>query len=782
MHLAHVHEKLNTYLRAELGSSLVLPDAKELERQQENFLMKFGPEQLEDMNDQELLREIPHNASNRQSMDYWLEFKNDDEFDQSLFGSIAGGSAAKFLTWQQKDTEEWLVLTPHRHAISEDEALGIVKRRRTEILDSARALKRFKDMPVEDIDPAKFQAAIKKAAPTTYNYGWMHKYLHIAFPGLVTWNTTRRWLEAQLYSVGLVPPNTGTYSCGIEIIRFWNSLPALSHLPTQVRYRAGKNLHPRDHWCLNRTHDYTFENLVEGHLSFGPQSLGDLTSATALKRRDDIAHVVEMKFEHAELGPESSDMETFIDLIYRLREGSIIALMSAPSSVTGLFEVIGGYHYELYSEQPHQVPVEGFDIGPFDMGRPTELRAELQLLKPTDYAVAAMESLLLLERIGGKRKVDNLATAIPMDFGQDDSSEPASGPMVPQFPTEETERRVAEMLERKKQVILYGPPGTGKTYYAERTALELVARRNFNCLPIQLNDAQRRDIRGEGGSTPYITTCTFHPMYSYEDFIEGYRPDEDGFKPETGIFKRMAEAAAKQPKKCFVLIIDEINRGNIPKIFGELIMLIEKSKRSTTSSLLPLSKEPFTVPSNLLIIGTMNTADRSILLIDTALRRRFAFVELLPEPKLLQSESINGVPLGTWLHALNRRVVENLGRDGRNLQIGHAYLMMSDGKPAATLRRIGEIFRDDIWPLLQEYCYEDPKKLASILGSRLYNEGDADLRHDLFKPGREDDLARALNSIVDDLGDAMLETEEEEEPPPADDDDEAETDSTDTET
>jgi 5-methylcytosine-specific restriction protein B len=344
----------------------------------------------------------------------------------------------------------------------------------------------------------------------------------------------------------------------------------------------------------------------------------------------------------------------------------------------------------------------------------------------------------------------------------------------PPPPLEGIARQVVDMLERKRQVILYGPPGTGKTYHAERIALEIVARQNFNCLPSQLSDRQRDAVYGRDGADLFIATCTFHPMYSYEDFIEGYRPDGEGFALEDGIFKRMVTASQAQPGKRFVLIIDEINRGNIPKIFGELITLIETSKRGTTSSLLPLSKEPFSVPDNLLVIGTMNTADRSILLLDTALRRRFGFKELLPEPHLLRTGSIADTTLSTWLRALNRRIVEQLGRDGHNLQVGHAYLMPS-GKPAVTLSRIGEIVRDELWPLLQEYCYEDPGKLANILAADkggIYDRESANLRFDLFDSGREDELAQALIAIVtpDDkkqdaiLGEDVQDDEDAEEP------------------
>jgi len=311
-------------------------------------------------------------------------------------------------------------------------------------------------------------------------------------------------------------------------------------------------------------------------------------------------------------------------------------------------------------------------------------------------------------------------------------------------------KQVAGMLERKHQIILYGPPGTGKTFHAVRVAREIIARENFTRLSAELSSTELERIYGRDGSAPYIAFCTFHPMYSYEDFIEGYRPTGDGFELEPGIFRRMVNAAEAEPQKRFVLIIDEINRGNIPKIFGELITLIESTKRGKGSTILPLSKDNFMVPKNLYLIGTMNTADRSILLIDTALRRRFAFKELLPDPELLRSGKIADVSLSTWLRALNRRIVEQLGRDGRNLQIGHSYLMQ-DGKPVSGIQQISQIVQDEIWPLLQEYCYEDSNKLAQILGAGrggIFNEQTGSLREDLFERGRESDLEEALCSIL----------------------------------
>lgn len=752
------HDILNRYLAAELGRSFVLPDVTEISRQRTNFLALYGPEQLAKMSGPELLRQLPHNASNDQPMDYWLEFKNDDDFNYRLFGSISGGSAAKYGPWQDKKTGSWRAKQPGSrsiHNISEDAALEALEERRSEMLEAVDALRSFHGKPVEGIDPEALQQAVEAAAPRWSGSAWLHKYLHLNFPDLVTWSATQAYSEAELYRVGVVPTGSGLYAQDIQIIRFWNSLAALAEWPTQLRYRVGKGLAPRDHWCLGLAGEVSAwkEMLAHEHLALGPSKVGNLAEVLALNKKRDIRLAVETAFQDVGLSTQSGDARNLTELAYRLKEGSVIALFADASTVVAVGEVTGGYRYVHGAERPHQVPVRWHHNRSFETSVPVDVGTNLLMLEPTRSVVADIEASLLVNGVGPWPNFSTMLEGAPVLPPRPLSSvggTSAGAKMDPPPPLEGIARHVVDMLDRKRQVILYGPPGTGKTYHAERIALEIVARHNFNCLPSQLSDRQRDTVYGRAGADPYIATCTFHPMYSYEDFIEGYRPDGDGFKLEPGIFKRMVTAAQAQPNKRFVLIIDEINRGNIPKIFGELITLIEASKRGTTSTLLPLSKEPFTVAENLLVIGTMNTADRSILLLDTALRRRFAFKELLPEPHLLRSGSIAEITLSTWLRALNRRIVEQLGRDGRNLQVGHAYLMPG-GKPAATLARIGEIVRDELWPLLQEYCYEDPNKLANILGADkggAYDREAANLRFDLFEAGREDELALALIAIV----------------------------------
>ena len=635
-----------------------------------------------------------------------------------------------------------------------------------EMLDAVEAVRAFHGKALEAINPQSFQSAIEAAAPRWKLSAWLHKYLHLNFPDLVTWSATQAWSEAELYCVGVVPMGTGLYAQDIQIIQFWNSLHALRELPIQLRYRVGKGLMPRDHWCLGLPGEISAwkEMLAHEYLALGPSKVGSLAEAIALNRKRDIRLAVETAFREAGLSIHLTEARNLTELAYRLKEGSVIALFSDDSTVSAVGEVTGSYRFIHGAERPHQVPVRWYHSRSFEVSTRFEVGSRLMMLEPTHSAVADIEASLLVNGVGpwpGFNNMVDTPSVLPTQPSVLTGGAMSGVKAEPPPSLEGIARQVVDMLDRKRQVILYGPPGTGKTYHAERIALEVVARQNFNCLPSQLSDRQRDTIYGRGGTDPYIATCTFHPMYSYEDFIEGYRPDGDGFKLEPGIFKRMVTAAQAQPGKRFVLIIDEINRGNIPKIFGELITLIEASKRGMTSSFLPLSKEPFTVPDNLLVIGTMNTADRSILLLDTALRRRFAFKELLPEPHLLRSGTIADITLSTWLRALNRRIVEQLGRDGRNLQVGHAYLMPG-GKPAATLARVAEIVRDDIWPLLQEYCYEDPNKLSNILAADrggVYDREAANLKFDLFEPGREEELVPALTAIVtpeDKKHDALL--------------------------
>lgn len=253
------------------------------------------------------------------------------------------------------------------------------------------------------------------------------------------------------------------------------------------------------------------------------------------------------------------------------------------------------------------------------------------------------------------------------------------------------------------------------------------------------------DVGQDADSIGQLTRVTFHPSYTYEDFVEGFKPVPTGtgqldLRLVDGVFKRVCRAAQADPERPYLLVIDEINRGNIPKIFGELVTLLEGDKRELTV-VLPQSRETFSVPRNVHVLGTMNTADRSIKLLDAALRRRFAFVELMPDVSTLAGGKVGDLDLAVFLSSLNANIART---EGREKQVGHSFLLTEDGEPVSSREEFAERFRYEILPLLQEYAYEDYAELASYLGPRLVNVQDQQLDAEVLSS--PDDLIDALRA------------------------------------
>lgn len=320
---------------------------------------------------------------------------------------------------------------------------------------------------------------------------------------------------------------------------------------------------------------------------------------------------------------------------------------------------------------------------------------------------------------------------------------------------DEEEQKKLKMIMQRLNQILYGPPGTGKTYNTIKKAIEIIEG-NIDNNEDRDELKKRFDNYIENGQIKFIT---FHQSYSYEEFIEGLKAESDEnnnikYEIKDGVFKDICEKAKniKIEFKNYVLIIDEINRGNISKIFGELITLIEPSKRigakDSIAVELPYSKKKFGVPSNLYIIGTMNTADRSIALMDMALRRRFDFIEMMPDYSLLKDIKIDDIEIATMLKAINERIECLYDRDH---MIGHAYFI-----GIKSMEELSDVFRNRIIPLLCEYFYDDWEKIRLILADdqkdencQFIKEKDINLE-ELFSGDLEDVVEKKLYEINSD--------------------------------
>jgi 5-methylcytosine-specific restriction protein B len=738
-----------------------------LDGQYELFRDRFGPAVLKSLDGEPLLT-LMHDHRNRDSLVYWLEFKDDEEFATKSFGSISGGSALKFRLFRRKETGLWQAGSERGNKpqdITKDEAIAIARSHRDQLLRGVELLEAFPDEGTDD-EYAELQDQMDELAPDVSGLAWGHKYFSLLFPSKLDDYHSPLYQRFHLVKLLQLPPEgEGRYVCAGRFQATAKEVDlSINHLTATLNALHGDR---HRYWRIGTTAGSTGQSFwpmmrERDVIAIGWSRLGDLSSVAGQDAKTITAELKSRLSEtypnHATaIGQTASQIGQFLKAI---NDGDVVVAADGVR-VLGVGRVAGGYTYEPSSDFPHQRPVEWLVDEAWQLPNPQEgLRSTVrELAKDLSNRLAIEEHIQQ-----GERK----ASTTPR-------------PPAPQKRLKGIPGRIQSILDRKGQTILYGPPGGGKTFWAERTACDLASLSAFGTGFDSLTESQQRVVMGADDAPGLVRLCCFHPAYGYEDFIEGFRPGTGGsdnpslaFVLRDGVFKKLCRDAAAAPDRHFYLIVDEINRGDIPRIFGELLTVLEKDKRGKRI-ILPVSQEAFSVPANVFLIGTMNTADRSISLLDAALRRRFGFVELMPDGTVLRDQVVAGISLRAWLEALNARIREHVGRDARNLQIGHSYLM-HDGGPVKDLGSLKRAIRDDIIPLLEEYCYEDYGTLSEILGKLIVDTDAERVRHELFEDGQEDSLIQGLLAPCPEIAtstDALAaEEEDEQDMPPEEDPDE----------
>ena len=378
-----------------------------------------------------------------------------------------------------------------------------------------------------------------------------------------------------------------------------------------------------------------------------------------------------------------------------IQVGDVVIAHSGGSRILGWGRVEGDYAYDPErSEYPHTRQVEWHPCEPPAVAPKRYIAKAL-----TDFSPYLPMVHRIFELIDGK-------SPPPPPNGREDYD--IESALENLFIDRAQFTRILDSMRLRRNLILQGPPGTGKTFVARRIAWCLIGRKE----PTQLEAVQ------------------FHQSYSYEDFVQGYRPTEaGGFSLKNGVFFEFCQRARESPEETFVFVIDEINRGNLSRIFGELLMLIEADKRSPEYAVAltyDSAGERFFVPANVYILGMMNTADRSLALVDYALRRRFAFEELRPafgtdqfRDHLLDAgldQSLVNM-IDDRMEQLNSQIRDD-AELGAGFRIGHSFFVPSDDDELSD-DWYARVVRTQIQPLLQEYWFESPDRVDDAVSTLL---------------------------------------------------------------
>ena len=609
---------------------------------------------------------------------------------REIFGSIAGGAAYKFGLFFHKKTQSWTCGSPAKPVkLTENEAIQKAEEIRNDLVAGAEIISSFGPLN----STADYEQLYKQLEHISgINTVWRMKYYQMLFPILFAPFYGQDIQLDVLHFLNQTPSEIPFIRMGqIALFSKKCNIPGIvfGHIWGRSTNHNNKSndsetntlsdkKHKLHYWMYTVFDDTSWMECQQKEIMvLGMDDIGDYSQYDSKESlRQELISTYDnstSRKNQALMAWNFANKLAINDVIFAKRSNTLV----------GKGIVTGDYIFDDSRQEYKNIrTVKWLQIGEWEHPGKSVAKRLTDITPYTDY----IEKLIT---IFTPDELDDVDTQPEVDYPEYSSADFLSDVYM----SEQDYETLVNVLKMKKNIILQGAPGVGKTFTAKRLAYSIIGAKNPD----------------------RVQMIQFHQSYSYEDFIEGYRPTENGFTIKKGSFYKFCKLAEDDDENDYFSIIDEINRGNLSKIFGELFMLIEKDKRGIELQLL-YSDENFSVPPNVYIIGMMNTADRSLAMLDYALRRRFSFFTMKPGfntigfqtyQDSLKSDAFK--KLISCIKQLNSKIAADISL-GEGFCIGHSYFCGLTAK-TATVRTLTSIIEYELIPLLKEYWFDEPEKI-----------------------------------------------------------------------
>ena len=609
---------------------------------------------------------------------------------REIFGSIAGGAAYKFGLFFHKKTQSWTCGSPAKPVkLTENEAIQKAEEIRNDLVAGAEIISSFGPLN----STADYEQLYKQLEHISgINTVWRMKYYQMLFPILFAPFYGQDIQLDVLHFLNQTPSEIPFIRMGqIALFSKKCNIPGIvfGHIWGRSTNHNNKSndsetntlsdkKHKLHYWMYTVFDDTSWMECQQKEIMvLGMDDIGDYSQYDSKESlRQELISTYDnstSRKNQALMAWNFANKLAINDVIFAKRSNTLV----------GKGIVTGDYIFDDSRQEYKNIrTVKWLQIGEWEHPGKSVAKRLTDITPYTDY----IEKLIT---IFTPDELDDVDTQPEVDYPEYSSADFLSDVYM----SEQDYETLVNILKMKKNIILQGAPGVGKTFTAKRLAYSIIGSKNPD----------------------RVQMIQFHQSYSYEDFIEGYRPTENGFTIKKGSFYKFCKLAEDDDENDYFFIIDEINRGNLSKIFGELFMLIEKDKRGIELQLL-YSDENFSVPPNVYIIGMMNTADRSLAMLDYALRRRFSFFTMKPGfntigfqtyQDSLKSDAFK--KLISCIKQLNSKIAADISL-GEGFCIGHNYFCGLTAK-TATVQTLTSIIEYELIPLLKEYWFDEPEKI-----------------------------------------------------------------------